>query len=195
MEYALYRYEFEVIEKKDSSINLFPELSESFNPRQAFEKKSELLNYLLENDYQMLLAEQNQQAAEPNQQVAERCPFPVNPASAKTELAFPFDSASVKPTLTFTSSRKKKLYHKYTSAPKDGFAILELARCRSISHRPKPFLDKAVIEDDYESLHIIIDNRGTYQRVAIEVKSSVFKKTDTVADSLARALSKSFALY
>lgn len=180
MEYALYRYEFEVIEKKDSSINLFPELSESFNPRQAFEKKSELLNYLLENDYQMLLAEQNQQAAEPNQQVAERCPF---------------DSASVKPTLTFTSSRKKKLYHKYTSAPKDGFAILELARCRSISHRPKPFLDKAVIEDDYESLHIIIDNRGTYQRVAIEVKSSVFKKTDTVADSLARALSKAFARY
>ena len=83
MEYALYRYEFEVIEKKDSSINLFPELSESFNPRQAFEKKSELLNYLLENDYQMLLAEQNQQAAEPNQQVAERCPFPVNPARQK----------------------------------------------------------------------------------------------------------------
>ena len=156
MEYALYRYEFEVIEKKDSSINLFPELSESFNPRQAFEKKSELLNYLLENDYQMLLAEQNQQvaeqnqqvaeqnqqAAEPNQQVAERCPFPVNPASAKTEQAFTFDWASLKPTLTFTSSRKKKLYHKYTSAPKDGFAILELARCRSISHRPKPFLDR-----------------------------------------------------
>ena len=160
MEYALYRYEFEVIEKKDSSINLFPELSESFNPRQAFEKKSELLNYLLENDYQMLLAEQNQQVAEQNQQVAERCPFPVNPASAKTELVFPFDSASVKPTLTFTSSRKKKLYHKYTSAPKDGFAILELARCRSISHRPKPFLDKAVIEADYETLHNMIDNRG-----------------------------------
>ena len=36
---------------------------------------------------------------------------------------------------------------------------------------------------------------GTYQRVAIEVKSSVFKKTDTVADSLARALSKAFARY
>ena len=52
-----------------------------------------------------------------------------------------------------------------------------------------------MIEDDYESLHIIIDNRGTYQRVAIEVKSSVFKKTDTVADSLARALSKAFARY
>lgn len=82
MEYALYRYEFEVIEKKDSSINLFPELSESFNPRQAFEKKSELLNYLLENDYQMLLAEQNQQ-------VAERCPFPVAPASAKLSKPFP----------------------------------------------------------------------------------------------------------
>lgn len=96
MEYALYRYEFEVIEKKDSSINLFPELSESFNPRQAFEKKSELLNYLLENDYQMLLAEPNQQvaepnqqAAEPNQQVAERCPFPVNPASAKLSKPLP----------------------------------------------------------------------------------------------------------
>ena len=56
-------------------------------------------------------------------------------------------------------------------------------------------MDKAVIEDDYESLHIIIDNRGTYQRVAIEVKSSVFKKTDIVADSLARALSKAFARY
>ena len=119
MEYALYRYESEVIEKKDPSITLFPELSESFNPRQAFEKKSELLNYLLENDYQMLLAEQNQQVAEPNQQVAEpnqqvaepnqqvaeRSLFPVAPASAKTEQAFTFDWASLKPTLTFNSRR------------------------------------------------------------------------------------------
>lgn len=39
MEYALYRYEFEVIEKKDSSINLFPELSESFNPRTGIREK------------------------------------------------------------------------------------------------------------------------------------------------------------
>ena len=175
MEFALYRYEFEVMEKKDSSATLFPDQWDNLTPRQAFEKKSELLNELLLKDYQMLLAEHNKR-------VAARSLVPIEPIGMKS-------------VLPFTNSRKKLLYHKYTSAPKAGFAILELARLTSVSHRPQPFLANAVKEDDYKSLHLIIDNRGTYQRVAIEMKSSVFKETDTVAESLARALSKAFARY
>lgn len=175
MEFALYRYEFEVMEKKDTSANLFPDQWDNLSPRQAFEKKSELLDELLEKDYQMLQAEQNKRAA--------------------THSLLPISPIGTKSALPFTNNRKKPLYHKYTSAPKNGFAILELARLTSVSRRPQPFLENAVKEDDYKSLHIIIDNRGTYQRVAIEMKSSVFKETDTVADSLARALCEAFARY
>lgn len=175
MEFALYRYEFEVMEKKDSSTNLFPDQWDNLTPRMAFEKKSELLDELFTKDYQLLLAEQNKRVA------ARSLPI-IAPIGAKSALPF-------------TNNRKKPLYHKYTSAPKDGFAILELARLTSVSHRPQPFLTNAVKEDDYKSLHIIIDNRGTNQRVAIEMKSSVFKETDTVAESLARALCEAFARY
>lgn len=175
MEFSLYRYEFEVMEKKNSSASMFPDQWDNLSPREAFEKKSELLNELLEKDYQILLAEQNMR-------VAARSLFPIEPINTKS-------------VLPFTNSRKKPLYHKYTLAPKNGFAILELARLTSVSHRPQPFLENAVKEDDYKSLHIIIDNRGTYQRVAIEMKSSVFKETDTVAESLARALCEAFSRY
>lgn len=175
MEFALYRYEFEVMEKKDSSTNLFPDQWDSLTPRMAFEKKSELLDELFTKDYQQLLDEQNKHVA-----------------ARSLPLIAPI---GVKSVLPFTNNRKKPLYHKYTSAPKDGFAILELARLTSVSHRPQPFLTNAVKEDDYKSLHIIIDNRGTNQRVAIEMKSSVFKETDTVAESLARALCEAFARY
>lgn len=175
MEFALYRYEFEVMEKKDSSASLFPNQWDNLTPREAFDRKSELLNELIEKDYQQLLAEQNKRVA-----------------ARSLPLLAPIGAKSVLP---FTNSRKKPLFHKYSSAPKDGFAILELARLTSVSHRPQPFLTNAVKEDDYKSLHIIIDNRGTYQRVAIEIKSSVFKETDIVAESLARALSDAFERY
>lgn len=174
MEYALYRYEFEVMEKKHSSSNLFPDQWDYLSPRQAF-KKSELLDELLEKDYQLLRTERNKR-------IAAHSLHPISPIGMKT-------------LLPFTNNKKKPLYHKYTSIPKNGFAILELARLTSVSHRPQPFLTNAVKEDDYKSLHIIIDNRGTYQRVAIEMKTSVFKETETVADSLARALSEAFARY
>lgn len=175
MEFALYRYEFEVMEKKDSSASMFPNQWDNLTPREAFEKKSELLDALLEKDYQMLLAGKNMR-------VAARSLFPIEPIGTKS-------------VLPFTNKKKQPLYHKYTTAPKSGFAILQLARLTSVSHRPQPFLENAVKEDDYKSLHIIIDNRGINQRVAIEMKSSVFKETDTVAESLARALSKAFTRY
>lgn len=159
MEFALYRYEFEVKERKDSSANLFPDPWDNLSPRQAFEKKSELLDELLEKDHQQLLA-----------------------APIGTKAALPF------------AYKKKPLHHKYTAAPKNGFAILELARLASVRHRPLPFQTDTVKEDDYKSLHIIIDNRGTHQRVAIEEKASVYSP-DTVAQSLVDALCKAFARY
>lgn len=177
MEFALYRYEFEVMEKKDSSTNLFPEQWDNLTPRMAFEKKSELLDELLKKDYQQLALEQSQlNTTEQSLHIAAR-------------------SVPKLPLLQFTNGSKQPLYHMYATAPKDGFAILKLARRSSVSHRPHPFQENAVKEDDYKSLHIIIDNRGTHQHVAIEKKSSVFKKTDTVAASLAHALCEAFDRY
>lgn len=160
MQFALYRYEFEVMEKKDSSASLFPDKWDNLTPREAFERKSELLNELLLKDYQM-------------------------PSSGLSEEKSP---------LPFTNGRKKPLLHQYASAPKDGFAILELARCSNVIRHPRPFHADAVKEDDYNSLHIIIDNRSLHQRVAIEVKPSVFT-TDAAAAALARALCEAFARY
>ena len=166
MEFALYRYEFEVMEKKDSSTILFPDQWDNLSPRQAFEKKSELLDALLEKDYQMLAVKHHM--------------LPQEPIETKTLLSF--------------FNKKKPLYHQYVTEPKNSFAILQLARLSSVSRRPRPFQTKAEKEDDYRSQHIIIDNRGTHQHVAIEVKSSVFS-TDTIATSLTNALCKMFARY
>lgn len=165
MEYALYRFEFEVIENMASS--MFFTDGEFPTPRQAFERKGELLNELLEKDYKMQVAEQD---------------------------IFSKEYSEEKSPLLFINGNKKPLKHQYVTAPKEGFAIIELARLSSVSHRPHPFQTTAIKEDDYKSLHIILDNRNTHQRVAIEVKPSAFS-TDAVAASLSRALNEAFARY
>ena len=165
MEYALYRFEFEVIENMTSS--MFFTDGEFPTPRQAFERKGELLNELLEKDYKMQVAEQD---------------------------IFSKEYSEEKSPLLFINGNKKPLKHQYVTAPKEGFAIIELARLSSVSHRPHPFQTTAIKEDDYKSLHIILDNRNTHQRVAIEVKPSAFS-TDAVAASLSRALNEAFARY
>lgn len=165
MEFALYRYEFEVMDKKASSLLSISE--EKLTPRLAFEKKNELLNELLEKDYKTHITGQSKSATE-------------------------FREA--KSPLLFINGNKKPLKHQYVTAPKEGFAIIELARLSSVSHRPHPFQTTAIKEDDYKSLHIILDNRNTHQRVAIEVKPSAFS-TDAVAASLSRALNEAFTRY
>lgn len=170
MEFALYRYEFEVMEKKDSSASLFPAHWDNLTPRQAFEKKSELLDALLEKDYKQFFIEQVQS----------------NVAHC----------ISQSPLLNFTNGKKQPLFHQHATAPTGGFAILQLAHLNSKTYHPIPFQEADAMKgNDYQSLHIIIDNRGTHQHVAIEVKPSVFKKSKTVAASLARALCEAFARY
>lgn len=209
MQFALYRYEFEVMEKKVFSANLFPNLWNNLSPREAFERKSELLDELLEKDYQMPDPEGCFSDSEHNiaksilsegffedfaaEELSHQKGVPPKPIQEK-RVPTPARS-TVKPWLQFTNGHKTPLHHKQMIAPQKGFAILELARCSSKVRHPRPFLSDAVKEPDYKSLHIIIDNRGTHQRVAIEVKPSVFKETDAVADSLARALSMAFARY
>lgn len=170
MEFALYRYEFEVMEKKDSSASMFPDQWDNLSPREAFEKKSELLDKLLEMDYEQFPAEQSQF-------VAAR-------------------SIPQAPLLNFTNGKQQPLFHQHATAPTGGFAILQLAHLSSKTYHPILFHEADKMKgNDYLSLHIIIDNRDTHQRVAIEVKPSVFKKSDTVAASLAHALCEAFARY
>lgn len=200
MQFALYRYEFEVMEKKDSSASLFPDQRDSLTPREAFDRKSELLNELLRNDYKILDRVRKMSSIERD---ANNYALPNEPIFGKgvppTEHTWlrrtsPTKNSVEKTPLLFTNGHKKPLFHQYVAAPKDGFTILELARHSNMSHHPQPFQANAVKEDDYKSQYIIIDNRGTHQRVAIEKKASVFS-TDAVAASLARALCEAFARY
>lgn len=165
MKFALYRYEFEVMEKKDSSASLFPDQRDNLTPRQAFEKKSELLNKLLKDDYTELT----------------------------TERPLDGNRLVMKPRLHFSNGKNKPLQHQYVADPKDGFTILQLAKRLSVSRCSKPFQANAEKEDDYKLLHIIIDNRGTHQHVAIEMNSDF--NTEAVAASLARALCRPFSVY
>lgn len=200
MQFALYRYEFEVMEKKDSSASLFPNQWDNLTPREAFDRKSELLDELLEKDYKILDRERKIFSIErdannyalPNEPIFGKGISPTEPTWKKR--TSPTKNSVEKTPLQFTNGHKKPLFHQYVVAPKDGFTILELARHSNMSHHPHPFQANAVKEDDYKSQHIILDNRGTHQRVAIEEKASVFS-TDAVAASLARALCKAFARY
>lgn len=200
MQFALYRYEFEVMEKKDSSASLFPNQWDNLTPREAFDRKSELLNELLEKDYKMLDRERKTSSIErsvnnyalPNEPIFGKGISPIEHTWKKR--TSPTKNSVEKTPLQFTNGHKKPLFHQYVAAPKDGFTILELARHSNMSHHPHPFQANAVKEDDYKSQHIIIDNRGTHQRVAIEEKASVFS-TDAVAASLTRALCEAFARY
>lgn len=169
MQFALYRYMFEVMEPGEDSPTLpFSEEIVSLTPREAFAQKDALLDQLLLDDYKTL-------------------------GSAEAD-ALSAESSWPKSLLHFTGNRRKPLRHKYATRPEGSLAILELARLSSVSHRPRAFQPKADREDDYKSLHLIIDGRGTRQHVAIEVKPSVMS-TDAVAQSLERALCQAFERY
>lgn len=196
MEFALYRYEFEVMEKKDSSASLFPNQWDNLTPREAFDRKSELLDELLEKDYKMLDKEHKRF---PKKRKGFQTENGVHGYALPTDFSLescisPREYIVEKTPLQFTNGHKKPLAHKYVLAPKDGFTILELARLTSVSHRPQPFLTNTVKEDIHKSLHVIIDNRGIFQRIAIEVKPSALS-TDAVAASLAKTLCEVFARY
>ena len=188
MEFALYRYEFEVMEKKDSSASLFPDQWDNLTPRQAFEKKSELLDALLEKDNQLILAGKSMPIA------AQDIPFAAKGTFSDSPSILTADHSETKALLHFVNGKKIPLHHQYAAEPKDGFAILQLAKRSSVSRRSHPFQANAEKEDDYKSLHIIIDNRGNHQHVAIEVKPSEFS-TDAVAASLTHAFCEAFARY
>lgn len=153
MEFALYRYEFELI---DPSTLPFEHGGFDMEPQEAFARKRELLDELLAADFE---------------------------AGGK---------------LRFTNKRGNTLYHHHVAAPKDGMALIELANFSTVSHRPHPFASKKK-EDNYESCHIIIDNRAAadgdlpHQRAAIEVRPSAFKTTDIVASAIARGLTTAFS--
>lgn len=159
MKFSLYRYEFEVMEKKDFPASTSPGRRDELAPREAFERKGRLLDSLLERD----------------------CGLPATGHDAPSA----GDGGAEAP-LRFADGRKRPILHRYVTAPRDGVAILQLALC--------PTREEAAGEEACRPLHVIIDNRGTHQRVAIEVKPSVLS-AGKVAGVLARALSGAFARY
>lgn len=96
---------------------------------------------------------------------------------------------------------KKAKYHKdyphvYMISPKNGFIIMRIINKRH-SFRHNKELEK-IKEDDYRNCIVIIDNRPGIQRIAIEVKKSVFYADQTleriISDTLNELL-RPYCLY
>ncbi len=78
--------------------------------------------------------------------------------------------------------------HRLVLPPNHGLVVLRLSNKKK-SHRTNEDLQQ-IDFDDYPCLYVIIDNRPGKQRILIEQKQSVFKKTETVAKILQNAFNK-----
>ena len=89
--------------------------------------------------------------------------------------------------ITFASRlRERKYPHKYLMPPTDGIIILRIANPTRRSLINERFEKEEKF--DYPNCIVIIDNRPGIQRLAIEVKSSVFKGTWTLCHILQQTL-------
>ena len=95
--------------------------------------------------------------------------------------------------LYFKKRKYLKIYdHMHLMPPKDGIIVMRIANKKTVSRTNKNF--QKTNEDDYANCLVIIDNRPGIQRIAIEVKKSVFASdtilcnivSDTLNDRLRR---------
>lgn len=99
------------------------------------------------------------------------------------------DDYNQKRTISFTHQKGSKVYtHRHLIPPRDGIIILRIANKRMISRTTKDF--QKANEEDYANCLVIIDNRPGIQRMAIEVKKSVFQTDTTLYNIICNTLNK-----
>lgn len=108
-----------------------------------------------------------------------------------------YDGKNDNDKIIFRKAKLQKEYHHiHIISPKDGLIIMRIANKRNAIRHDKD-LEK-VVYDDYRNCIVIIDNRPGIQRIALEVKKSVFSVDLTlkkiIADTLNELL-KPYCLY
>lgn len=91
-----------------------------------------------------------------------------------------------KNTFQFVNKRGWEYWHKQIVEPQDGVYVMRVANVRSLSITNEQLKEEIV--KDYRNCLVIIDNRKGIQRIAIEKKTKVFQRTQTVAGILQATL-------
>ena len=78
--------------------------------------------------------------------------------------------------------------HKHLMPPRDGIIVMRIANKKIISRTNEDF--KKTNEEDYANCLVIIDNRPGIQRMAIDVKKSVFATDTTLCNIISHTLNK-----
>ena len=89
--------------------------------------------------------------------------------------------------IRFTHRRHQKVYtHKHLMQPLDDITVMRIANKKKTKRTDKNF--QIVDEEDYANCLVIIDNRPGIQRLAIEVKKSVFSSDTYLSEIISHTL-------
>lgn len=94
---------------------------------------------------------------------------------------------------THKTTGDKVYTHKHQMKPTDGIIVMRIANKKNQKRTNKDF--EEVNEDNYANCLVIIDNRPGIQRMAIEVKKSVFATDTTLCNIIQHTLNKILAKY
>lgn len=163
-QFILYNYQFTRIVSQPSE-DLFGEMSIRMNAEEAFPVKQEILNSLFVQDYY----NRNEKA---NKSLFMNSYLHKRNDEMPEEVKF--------------SNRGKYYPHKYLMPPTEGIHILRIANPTKRCLINERFEKEEKF--DFPNCIVIIDNRPGIQRLAIEVKKSVFKGTWTLCNILQQTL-------
>ena len=94
---------------------------------------------------------------------------------------------------THKMTNDKEYTHKHLMKPTDGIIVMRIANKKNQKRINKDL--EEVNEDNYTNCLVIIDNRPGIQRMAIEVKKSVFATDTTLCNIIQHTLNKILANY
>lgn len=94
---------------------------------------------------------------------------------------------------THKATGEKVYTHKHLMKPTDGIIVMRIANKKILTRTTKEF--QKASEEDYANCLVIIDNRPGIQRMAIEVKKSVFTTDTTLCNIIKHTLNKLLAPY
>lgn len=86
----------------------------------------------------------------------------------------------------FHRKYQKEYSHKHLMRPTDGITVMRIANKKKARRTDKDF--RIVDEEDYANCLVVIDNRPGIQRMAIEVKKSVFNSDTLLAEIIGHTL-------
>ena len=87
----------------------------------------------------------------------------------------------------------KEYTHKHLMKPTDGIIVMRIANKRMLTRTTKDF--QKTNEEDYANCLVVIDNRPGIQRMAIEVRKSVFATDTTLCNIIKHTLNRILAGY